>query len=210
MRNFIVAGQGTDVGKTVVAAILATLMNAEYWKPIQCGCGEESDSERIRMLLDPEKQLVHPPVYALKALLSPHHAARLEGISIDPDSISLPKTDRPLIIEMCGGILVPLTMEKLCINLFKKWSAEWILVSRHYIGSINHTLLTLEALKQRGIRLAGVVFNGEPNPDSEAAILFHAQAPCLARVLPEKNINKPLIQRYAEEWRYQLSSRFHL
>lgn len=203
MRNIIVAGQGTDVGKTVVSAILAKMLKADYWKPIQCGIGADSDAETMNRLIDPHKHQIFPPAYAFKHCLSPHHAARLENIQIDPSQIALPKTDRPLIIEMVGGLLVPLSLDFLSLDLFRQWESAWVLVSRHYIGSINHTLLTLEALKQQGISLAGIVFNGTPNPDSEAAILNYAHAPLLGRVFSETLITPQVIERYACRWRQE-------
>lgn len=193
MQRIIVAGIGTEVGKTVVSAILTTLLDGEYWKPIQCG------DEGIAPLI---KQRIHPPAYSLKAAVSPHHAARLENISICPELIQLPETTRPLIIESVGGIFVPLSKKILTIDLFEKWKARWVVVSRHYLGSINHTLLTLEALKQRKLSIAGLIFNGEPNPDSEAAILELSGIPFLGRVLPEANLNLQTIERYAKQWRF--------
>lgn len=205
MHKIIVAGTGTDVGKTVVAAILTTLFNGDYWKPIQCGDEENSDTATMKKLIDTTRHNIYPSAYSLKAPLSPHHAARLENISIDLDSIVLPKTSRPLIIEGVGGIFVPLNNTTLSIDLYQTWKCKWIIVSKHYLGSINHTLLTLEVLKQRDISIAGIVFNGEPNPDTETAILEISQPPLLGRLLPETTINPQTIQRYAKEWQPRLS-----
>ena len=198
MHKIIVAGTGPDVGKTVVSAILTTLLEGEYWKPIQCGDEESSDTATMKKWIDPTR--IHMPVYSLKAPLSPHHAARLENISIRLDAIVPPQTRRPLIIEGAGGIFVPLTLKVLSFDLFKTWNCRWVIVSRHYLGSINHTLLTLEALKRQNVPVAGLIFNGEPNPDSEAAILEISQIPLLGRVLPEPLLDKKTIQRYAKQW----------
>lgn len=141
MVDIIVAGIGTGVGKTVVSAIITTLFKGDYWKPIQSG-EVDADSQVIAKLLSLECT-VHPPAYSFKAPLSPHHAARLENQTIDPDKIIPPNTNRPLVIEMAGGIFVPLRDNLLSIDLFKSWNASWILVSKHYLGSINHTLLTI-------------------------------------------------------------------
>lgn len=195
MNKIVVAGIGTGVGKTVVSAILTALFEGEYWKPIECG---ESDSALLKQWLP--KQVIYPPVYCLKAPLSPHHAARLENIAIE--DMTPPKTTRPLIIESVGGILVPLSNKKTTLDFFQSWDCKWIVVSRHYLGSINHTLMTLEILKKVGIPIAGVIFNGEANPDSEEAILNISQVPCLARLFPEENINSTTIQRYASQWNY--------
>lgn len=196
MNRIIIAGTGTDVGKTVVAAIVTTLMEGEYWKPVECG--EEKDSDTMAKLID---HRIYPPAYSLKAPLSPHHAARLENLSIQLDAIVPPQTRCPLIIESVGGIFVPLTKKGLSVELFKRWEGRWVIVSKHYLGSINHTLLTVDALKRQGVSIAGLVFNGEPHPDSEDAILETSQLPLLGRVLPETEINRQTIQRYARQWK---------
>jgi len=205
MHRIMVAGIGTDVGKTIVSAILTTLLKGDYWKPIQCGEEENSDTATMKRWLGTTTHTIHPPAYSLKAPLSPHHAARLENISIGLDSITLPQTTRPLIIEGVGGILVPLTSKTSSLDLFKSWDCQWVIVSRHYLGSINHTLLTLEVLKQLCLPVFGIIFNGEHNPDSEAAILEISQVSALGRLLPEANLNPQTIQRYAKQWQPLLS-----
>lgn len=206
MCKIIVSGIGTGVGKTVVAAILTTLLDGDYWKPIQCGDEKNSDTHTMKKLIDTNRHHIHPPAYSLKAPKSPHHAARLENNSINLDSIILPETTRPLIIEGVGGILVPLNTKTLCVDLFAKWNCRWIIVSKHYLGSINHTLLTIEALKRRKISIAGIIFNGKVNPDSETAILEISQTPFLGRLLDEKKLNQQTIQKYAIQWKTQLSN----
>lgn len=196
MDKIIVAGSGTDVGKTVVSAILSTYFQGDYWKPVDCN----DDTKRMQELLDPQKHTVFEPAYTFQAYLSPHHAAHLEDRTIDVENIKPPTTSRSLIIESVGGVLVPLTVESLSIDLFASWNCSWIIVSRHYVGSINHTLLTVEALKARGITPLGLVFNGMPNPDSEAAIMLKTKLPFLGRVLPELHMTPQLIQRYAAQW----------
>lgn len=188
--RIIVAGIGTDVGKTAVSSILSLLFKADYWKPIQCG----DDS------MMPQGITVHPPAYTFKAPLSPHHAARLENTTINWETIIPPQTTCPLIIESIGGIFVPLTTNLLSIDLFQSWHCQWVVVSKHYLGSINHTLLTLEALKQRRIPTLGLIFNGEPNLDSEAAILAFSGVPLLGRLLPEANLNLETLQKYVKQW----------
>ena len=203
-KKIMVAGSGTGVGKTVVSAVLTTLLQGDYWKPIQCGDEEISDTVQMRTLIELAKHKIHPPAYSLKAPLSPHHAARLENRLIHLN-FKPPQTVRPLIIESVGGVFVPLTTEKLTLDLFKRWNAIWVVVSRHYLGSINHTLLTIEALKRHRIPIAGLIFNGEPNPDSEAAILKISRIPLLGRLLPEKNLNLQTIKRYAKQWQPQIN-----
>ncbi len=200
MHKIMVAGIDTNVGKTVTSAILTTLLNGDYWKPIQCG---EPDTAMMKHLLDPHYR-IHPPSYSLKAPLSPHHAARLENTTINLNTIIPPVTTRPLIIEGAGGIFVPLTSNILTMDLFQSWDCQWVLVSKHYLGSINHTLLTIDALKKRRIPLLGIIFNGEPNPDSETAILEISGLPLLGRLLPEPQINPQTIQRYAKQWQLKL------
>jgi dethiobiotin synthetase len=202
MRRIIVAGISTDVGKTVVSAILTCALEADFWKPIESG---DSDTATIKTLLDTSKHTIFPPVYSLKNSLSPHHAARLENISINMNQVIPPKTDRVLVIEAPGGVLVPVTYDKIALDHFKTWNAAWIIVSKHYLGSINHTLLTIEALKQRRINILGLIFNGE-NFDSEKAILNISKVPALGRLLPEKQIDQNTIQKYAKQWKPQLST----
>lgn len=204
MNKIIIAGNGTDVGKTIASAIIVTAMKGDYWKPVECGEAENSDTARMRKWLDSTHH-VYPPAYSLKACLSPHHAARLENITIDLKSIVPSENTHPLIIEIAGGIFTPLSTKILNIDLFKTWKSQWIVVSRHYLGSINHTLLTLEALQRRNIPIVGLIFNGELNPDSESAILEISQLPILGRLLPESDINPQIIQRYAKQWQPQLS-----
>lgn len=197
MNRLIVTGIGTDVGKTLVSAILATLLQADYWKPIQC----DDDTHTMRQLLNPENHAIHPPAYSFRNPLSPHHAARLEGVTIRPDSIVLPLTPRPLVIESAGGLFVPLTSRLLTFDLFHSWRIPWVIVSRHYLGSINHTLLTCDALKRAGCSILGIIFNGEPNPDSEGAILEITQLPLIGRLYPEARINQETIHKYAQRWK---------
>ncbi len=200
MNRIIVAGNGTEVGKTIASAVLVTKLKADYWKPVQCGDPTSSDCDTISRLVDNQSHQIHPPTYTLKAFLSPHHAASLENISIDTSTITPPKTERPIIIESVGGVLVPFTTSTLSIDLFQQWSARWIIVSRHYLGSINHTLLTIDSLKMRGISILGIIFNGDPNPYSESAIIQYSKLPIIGRLLPEPSFNIDIIQRYTEQW----------
>lgn len=199
--RIIVCGCGTDVGKTIVSAILVHALKADYWKPIQCGY--DSDTHTIKTLV--KECHTFPSTYTFSAALSPHHAARLEDLEIDVTKITPPITSRPLIIEMAGGILVPLNNKTLALDLFAHWEAHWILVSKHYLGSINHTLLTSEALKQRNIQLHGIIFNGAPNPDTESAILHFSKLPSMGRLRPEPSINPKTIERYSRQWKPKLT-----
>jgi len=199
MDKIVIAGIGTGVGKTVVSAVMTTMLEGDYWKPIESDC-EDSDTKKIATLLDTSVHRIFPPAYSFKAPLSPHHAARLENVTIDLKKITPPQTNKPLVIEMIGGIFVPLNRSILSIELFNSWKTAWVIVSRHYLGSINHTLLTIEALQARNVPLLGIVFNGEANPDSEEAILEISKVPMLGRLFPERQLNQHVIQRYAEKW----------
>jgi dethiobiotin synthetase len=188
MDQIIVAGIGTDVGKTVVSAILTKLLQGTYWKPIDCGT---NDTKTVKTWGIPTL----PPVYAFKTACSPHYAAILEGKEIAPFA---PPDRSPLIIELAGGVLTPLTLSLSNLDHFSTWNKKWILVSRHYLGSINHTLLTIEALQKRKVDLLGIVFNGAEDLCSEKPIPL----PCLGRVLPELLIDNTTIQKYAVQWKH--------
>lgn len=195
----IVCGIGTEVGKTVVSAIIASALGADYWKPIQCG---EPDSEVLRQLLDSQAHTIHPARYSFKDPVSPLQA----GGHIDPDQIVCPVTERGLIIEGVGGIMVPLNSHCHTLDLFRRWNLPWIVVSRHYLGSINHTLMTLEILRIANVNVVGVIFNGEPQPYSEEAIIKLGKVSCLGRLLPQKKIDRTTIQQIGMEWKPQLQS----
>lgn len=199
MRRILICGIGTDVGKTVVAAIVVKALNACYWKPIQSG---ERDTQKIKELV--KEATCYPEAYCLTHPQSPHHAAALESIELEPKAIHLPKPSSPLVIEAIGGVLVPYRFNQLLIDLYLAWDCEWIVVSRHYLGSINHTLLTLEALKRRKVHLKGIIFNGPDQPYSEKAILSCAKIRCLGHLYPESELTGAIIQKYADLWKPQL------
>ena len=201
MRRIFVTGIGTEVGKTVAAAVLAEGLRADYWKPVQAGSLECSDSDLVRALLSNQESVVHAEQFRLKLPVSPHAAAAAEALSLQVSDFLPPRTERPLIIEGAGGVLVPLNARETIADLIKHLQAEAVLVSRFYLGSINHTLLSVEALRARGIPLLGIVFNGAPNPASEEAILGHSGAACLGHIEPEAVIDRATIKRYAGRFR---------
>lgn len=166
----VVGGTDTGVGKTIFAAALAGALKADYWKPIQAGLAGPTDSEIVAELggLSPER--VHAESYRLTAAASPHLAARLDGVQIDARSLRPPTTQRELVIELAGGLLVPLDRSVLQIDVVAGWQLPVIVVARTALGTINHTLLTLEALRAREIPVAGIAFVGEDNADSEETI----------------------------------------
>lgn len=169
--RIIVTGTDTGIGKTVFAAALAGSLGANYWKPIQSGLIEETDSEAVLRLSGLSATQILPEAYRLKTPASPHLAAELDGIAIDPETLALPETSGPLVVEGAGGLLVPLTRDVTFIDVFKRWQAPVVLCARTTLGTINHTLLSVEALRARFIPLLGVAFIGEENPETERIIV---------------------------------------
>ena len=202
MKLFI-TGIGTDVGKTVVSAIITEALQADYWKPIQAGDLSQSDSHTIQSIISNEKTIIHSNSYALQTPASPHLAAQLDGITIDLKNIAEPKTKNHLVIEGAGGVFVPLNDNDTIIDLIQN-DYKVIVVSRHYLGSINHTLLTIEALKNRNIPIAGIVFNGNENPSTEAIILQKTGINNLGRIENEPYFDKNVILEYAADFREKL------
>ena len=178
-RPIFITGIGTGIGKTIVSAVLVQKLQADYWKPIQSGDLDSSDTALVRRLVSNNITVFHPEAYRLTQPYSPHKSAALDGIYIDPEKIVLPETDNQLIIEGAGGLMVPLNENFLMIDLIKKLDAEVILVSKNYLGSINHTLMSAGALKSNGIKLSRLIFSGEQDHDSEAIIRKHLQVESL-------------------------------
>lgn len=198
-----VAGINTDAGKTIVSAILAEKFNADYWKPIQAGSLDSSDTHTIKKLTD-GKVVCHPEAYRLNTPASPHYAALKENRQIIVDTIVPPETSRPLIIELAGGVLSPLNESLTQLDCYAKWNCRWIIVSKHYLGSINHTLMTYECLKQKKLDVAGIIFNGIDSAATEDFILNYTGIPCLGRLQEEPHLDNKIIQRYAAQWQFQL------
>jgi dethiobiotin synthetase len=201
---YFVTSIHTDSGKTLVSAILTEALQADYWKPVQCGA-EERDLLKVKQLVDNSHCMFFEESFLLKAPLSPHAAAKLEGKEIKLADISLPSADgHDLIIEGAGGVLVPLNDHEFVIDIAEKFQAELILVSNIYLGSINHTLLTVNEIKRRGIKVKGIIFNGASNPQSEEIILKHSGYKCLLRIRPEEKIDHETVMKYSvklfENW----------
>ena len=203
MNTYFVTGIGTDVGKTIVSAIITEALKADYWKPIQAGELECSDTHKVKNLVSNKKSVFHPNSFELQTPMSPHAAAEIDGIKISSVKIKRPKTSNDLVIEGAGGLLVPINSKETIADLMKA-SDKIIVVSRHYLGSINHTLLTLEALKYRGLNIFGIIFNGEKNTSSEAIILKMTGIPCLGRIDNEPYFDKNVVKEYAEEFKNKL------
>lgn len=190
MKKYFVTGIDTDSGKTVASAILTTKLNADYWKPVQAGF--PTDSDTVKDLID--SQTVHPEGIILQAPMSPHAAAKLENIDLNIDQFEVPETDNTLIIEGAGGLMVPINDQDFVIDLAKKFEAQVILVSRNYLGSINHTMLSINYLQRNNFDIAGIIFNDTPNPETEKFILGYSKLPCLGRIEPLKEVTKSTIQ----------------
>lgn len=169
-KKYFITGIGTEIGKTITSAVLTEHLKADYWKPIQSGDLENSDTLKVKNLISNSKTNFHPEAYRLTQPFSPHYSAALDGLEINLDSIVLPQTENNLIVEGAGGLMVPLNEKDLIIDLIQKLGLEVILVSKNYLGSINHTLLSVEALRSRNIAVKGIIFNGEANEASESVI----------------------------------------
>jgi dethiobiotin synthase len=182
VNGFFVTGTDTDVGKTVVSAWLLAHLDACYWKPVQAGTEPETDSATVRRLAEVEADRIVPEAYLLSEPIAPHEAAQRSGIAIDMAKLVPPPCDRPLVVEGAGGLMVPLTDEAYVVDLATELHLPLILVTRSTIGTINHTLLSLEAIRRRGLPLAGVVINGPETPHNRAAIERYGQVEVIAEI----------------------------
>jgi dethiobiotin synthetase len=181
VTSFIVTGTDTDVGKTVFAAALAGHLGGWYWKPVQAGLDGGTDAERVAALSGLPRERILSEAYRLATPCSPHHAAEIDGLTIDPERLALPG-QRPLVVEGAGGALVPLGGDLLYADMFARWGLPVIVVARTALGTINHSLLTIEALRSRGVAIHGVAFIGDPVEDSEATICRIGQVRRLGRL----------------------------
>lgn len=198
MHGYLITGTDTGIGKTVFAAGLAGHLRARYWKPVQSGLADASDSEVVAGLTAGRAK-IQPEAYRLSNPLSPHESARLDGVTIDPAQLALPEGDGPLVVEGAGGVLVPLSNSLLSADLFAQWGLPAIVVARTTLGTINHSLLTLEALKARGVAIAGIAFSGEANHASEEAIIRFGQVPHLGRLPRLDPLDAASLSRAFEE-----------
>ncbi|GAB3952992.1 dethiobiotin synthase [Spirosoma harenae] len=195
--QLIVAGIGTEIGKTVASAALVEALQADYWKPIQSGALEDSDTNTVRQLIRNSKSQFHSEAYRLTQPLSPHAAAELDGVEIELDTINLPQTTNALVVELAGGLMVPLNNQDLNVDLIERLNLPVVLVSRNYLGSINHTLLSVEACLSRRINVLGILFNGPTVPATESFILNYTGLPCIGRIGQEQTITPEVIYQYA-------------
>lgn len=196
-RQFFITGISTEVGKTLVSAIVTEALEADYWKPIQSGDLDDSDSHKIERLISNPKTKIHPNSYALKTPMSPHAAADIDGVRIDTTKIVTPQTANDLVIEGAGGLLVPLNEKETIADLIKP-GYKVILVSRNYLGSINHTLLSVEALKHRGVDVSGILISGDENPSTESIIVKMSGVSIIGRIAEESHFDKTVVRKYAD------------
>ncbi|WP_028745072.1 dethiobiotin synthase [Rhizobium mesoamericanum] len=183
-QRFVVTGTDTGIGKTVFSAALTAALGAHYWKPVQAGLDEETDAETVARLGRVSPDRIVPEAYRLKTAVSPHQAAALDGVTIDLGALALPTPPGPLIIEGAGGVLVPLTSEALFADVFAQWQAFTILCARTSLGTINHTLMSVEALRRRSVPIFGIAFLGEENLETQRIIIQMSGTRSLGRLAP--------------------------
>ena len=201
MPRLVIAGTDTNVGKTVLSALLMAANEIfYYWKPVQSGLEDETDSEAVRRMSECNPSRIVPEAYKLTRPLSPHLSSRFDGVTIDANNLRLPEQEH-LVVELAGGVLVPMNEDTLQIDITSKWDLPVVVVTRSSLGTINHTLLTLEALRKRNIEIAGCVTIGEFNPENEQAIERYGATTILGRVPPLGKLEKKtLLQVYNEEF----------
>ena len=204
MQQIFVTGISTEVGKTIASAIITEALEADYWKPIQAGDLDTSDSHKVASLISNSKTKIHKSSYELTTAMSPHAAAEIDEIRIDIKKITTPETENHLVIEGAGGLLVPLNEEDTVLDIIKP-NYKVVVVSRHYLGSINHTLLTINCLKRKGHDVA-VLFSGDAKPDTENIILHKTGVTLIGRIDEEDGFDKEVIKKYADKFRHILKS----
>ena len=201
-QKYFITGISTEVGKTVASAIITEALQADYWKPIQSGDLDYSDTHKVQKLISNTKTVFHPNSYALQTPMSPHAAAEIDGITIEIDNIKEPTTNNHLVIEGAGGLLVPLNDKNTLLDAIKP-DYKVIVVSRHYLGSINHTLLTVNLLKEKGFDVS-LIFSGNEHKTTEDIIKKMTGAPVIGRIEEEPYFDKNVIKEYAELFKNQL------
>jgi dethiobiotin synthetase len=199
MNTYFITGIGTDVGKTVASAIMTEALKADYWKPIQAGDLENCDTKKVKRLVSNTTSKFHDNSYALNTPMSPHAAADIDNISIELKHIIQPKTKNNLVIEGAGGLLVPINTKNTILDLIKP-NYKVIVVSRHYLGSINHTLLTLNLLKEKGFEVA-LIFSGNEHKTTEEIITKMTTINVIGRIAEEPYFDKNVVLEYADKFR---------
>lgn len=201
--HYFITGIGTEVGKTITSSIVVKALQADYWKPVQAGDLDYADTHKVKALVNDDRITYHDNTYALKTPMSPHAAAAIDNLEIDLTQIQRPETSNPLVIEGAGGLLVPLNSKDTIADLITK-DDKIILVSRHYLGSINHSLLSLDYLEKQGFHTIGIIFSGDEHPTTERIILSKTQAKFIGRIKEEKEFTPEMISHYAESFRDNL------
>ena len=202
-KRLFITGIDTDVGKTIVSAIVCQSLQADYWKPVQAGDIEKGDKYTVQCLLSNTNTKIHENTYALTSPMSPHAAAKIDGININLNDFKEPETNNTLVIEGAGGLLVPLNDQITIIDLIKP-SYHVIVVSKHYLGSINHSLMTIQLLQAKGFKVS-VIFNGDENSESESVIQCMTNVNVIGRISQEDSIDKSIINKYAQQFKRVLS-----
>lgn len=197
-KQYFVTGIDTDVGKTIVSAILVEALAADYWKPVQAGGLDFTDTDTVQQLVSNTKSHFFKETYRLNTPASPHYAAELDGVEIDSQAFQIPETAHNLIVEGAGGLFVPLNKETLIIDLIQEFNLPVILVAKFYLGSINHTLSSIDALQKRNIPIAGIIFNGPITESSKKYILEYSNTPCLACIPSLEKVSKKEIVKYSK------------
>lgn len=204
-NTYFITGIGTDVGKTIASAIITESLKADYWKPIQAGDLENSDSKKVQKLISNKETFFYPEGFKLNTPMSPHAAAEIDGLKLTAKKIKRPETSKNLVIEGAGGLLVPINSKETILDLIQD-NDKIIVVSRHYLGSINHTLLTIEMLKNKGFKLAGIIFNGAENLSTEKVILEMTGINLIGRIDEEPYFDNNVIKEYADSFRENLKA----
>jgi len=204
MQQIFVTGISTDVGKTIASAIIAEALEADYWKPIQAGDLDHTDSHQVANLITNTTSKIHKSSYELQTPMSPHAAADIDGVHIDLQNIVPPETENHLVIEGAGGLLVPLNEDDTILDIIMPFY-KVVVVSRHYLGSINHTLLTINWLKQKGYDVS-LLFSGDENLTTENIILHKTGVSLIGRIEEEPVFDKNVIQKYGDKFRPILES----
>ncbi|MFV9549691.1 dethiobiotin synthase [Algibacter sp. PT7-4] len=202
MNTYFITGISTEVGKTVASAIITEALNADYWKPIQAGELDYCDTQKVNQLVSNTKSKFHANAYALQTPMSPHAAADIDGVKINLKTIKVPKTNNHLVIEGAGGLLVPLNDKNTILDLIKP-EYKVIVISRHYLGSINHTLLTVNTLKEKGFNVS-ILFSGNEHKTTEDIIKKMTQVPIIGRIEEEPYFDKNVVKEYAELFKNEL------
>lgn len=203
--NLFITGIGTNVGKTVVSAFLTEALQADYWKPIQSGVVEGRDSDMVKSLITNTKSFFHPETYLLKEPLSPHFAAKLDGVKIELDKILLPKTSNHLIIEGAGGLLVPINDTQYVIDISKQFDCEIVLVISSYLGCINHSLLSIDYLLRNQFKLKALVFNGTFESEVKQAITNYVKNTLIIDVPQLDELSKSTVLQISSQIKAHLS-----